>query len=330
MFIASHHDRKSDKIVVWEKSETGKRITRSYDSPYDFYVPDQNGPFKAVTGIKLSKLTFSNKREFDEACRSHPLRFESDISPQEKVMMSYFGKKVPILNVGYIDIEVDYDPNVGFSSPSNAYAPINAITLYRSDIKTYITLAVAHQDWKGSLPDNMLEDNYFLYRSERELLENFFVWIEDCDVLTGWNSEFFDLPYIGKRIELLFGQSAIKRLAFPDGPAPRWGEKDRFKGATKKELVLELGSRIHLDYMALFKKFTLGGRQSYSLASITEDELDVPKLKYEGTLAELYQGTYRPNLNSIKPEKECDDLYRANVEREQIRQEIERRGLSVT
>jgi DNA polymerase elongation subunit (family B) len=330
-FISSYHERGRDKVLVWEKSESGKRIKREYDSPYFFYVPDKNGPFTALTGESLKKIEFDNKRDFDDACRSYPTRFESDFHPQEKVMMTYVGKKVPVLTVGFLDIEVDYDPTIGWARPENPYAPINALTLYRSDLEAYFTLAVAPPGWSvmNQLPLEMLEDNYFICNSERELLQQFLDLGNDVDVLSGWNSEFFDLPYIGKRIELLFGKSALRSLAFEGGPTPRWGEKDRFKGSKQKEIVLDLQSRVHLDYMALFKKFTLGGRQSFSLQAITEEELDVPKLHYEGTLYELYHGTHRPNLKVLKSESEQNELYKVNVERERIRQELEKRGLSV-
>jgi len=292
MFISSYHDKYSDQIFVWEKSEAGNRVMKSYSCPYNFYIPDKDGEFKAITGEKLKKLEFQNKKEFDDACRSYPLKFESDLSPQEKVMMSYVGKKIPAINVGFLDIEVDYDPKIGWPRSSNPYAPINAITIYRSDIQAHFTLAIAPPAWTGHLPQDMINDNYFLFDNERQLLEQFVALIEDVDVLSGWNSEFFDMPYIGKRIELLFGKHALKKLAFEGGPAPYWGEKERFKKSKEKDIILNLQSRVHLDYMALFKKFNLEGRQSYSLAAITEDELDVPKMKYDGTLYELYRNDF--------------------------------------
>lgn len=303
MFISSYHERGRDKVLVWEKTESGKRNLREYDSPYNFYVPDEEGTFKAITGEKLKLLEFSSRSEFDAGCRSHPKRFESDLHPQEKVMMSYFGKKIPVVSVGFLDIEVDYDPAIGWPRASNPYAPINAITVYNTAVKAYFTLALPPETWINNakeagipisalLPQDMHDDNYWLFNSERELLQTFIDLIQDIDILSGWNSEFFDMPYIAKRIELLFGKHALRHLAFEGGPTPRWGEKFRFKGSKEKEIVIDLLSRVHLDYMGLFKKFTLGGRQSFSLAAITEEELDVPKLHYEGTLYELYRNDF--------------------------------------
>jgi DNA polymerase elongation subunit (family B) len=293
MFISSFYDRYSDKVIVWEKTNSGKRIRVEHLSPYYFYVPSKTGTFTAITDEKLEKLEFNSKREFDDACYKYEKRFESDLTTQEKVMMTYFGKPIPKLIIGFLDIEVDYDPSIGFSRPSNPYAPINAITLYRTDLEAYFTIAIPPPEWGNKpLPDEMIADNYFIVRSERELLEQFLMLIEEVDVLTGWNSEFFDIPYIAKRIELLFGQAALKKLGFEGAPAPRWGEKDRFKGSSEKELVIDLQSRVHLDYMALFKKFNLGGRQSYALNSIGEEEVDEKKIEYDGSLHELYHNDF--------------------------------------
>ena len=322
-FISAYHDRRSDKVVVWERTESGKRIRVEHAPLYNFYVPDPNGTFTAITGEKLKFVSFGSKKEFEDGCLSYSKRFESDITPLEKVMMTYFGKPAPKLSIGFVDIEVDYDPILGFARPSNPYAPINSLTLYRSNNNKYYTIAIPPKGFIGNLPQEMIDDNYILVKSEHELLERFLNLQEECDIVSGWNSEFFDVPYIGKRIELLFGQQALKRLAFESGPSPRWGEKDRFKGSKEKELVLDLGSRVHLDYMALFKKFTLGGRQSFSLAAISEEEIDMPKLHYDGSLHELYNGTYRPNLDAVKPEEDQDELYILNLTREQIRQVLE-------
>lgn len=291
-FISSYWDRRLNKVLVWEKTESGNRIVVSHDPVYDFYVPSPEGTFSAVTGETLKKITCENKAEFDTLCIKYRTKFESDINPQEKVMMSYFDKPIPKLTIGFIDIEVDYDPAIGFSRPSNPYAPINSLTLYRSDLGSYLTFAVPPEGWDGNIPQEMIDDNYFIVRSEQELLEQFLLFLEDVDILSGWNSDFFDLPYIGKRIELLFGQTALKKLGFERGPLPRWGEQERFKGSTEKELVLDLISRVHLDYMRLFKKFNLGGRQSYSLGAIADEELDIPKLHYAGTLYELYRNDF--------------------------------------
>jgi len=292
-FIASHHDRRNDRVLVWEKTESGKRIVREYDAPYYFFAPDKDGTYEAITGERLKRVDCRNKRDFEEEVLRYPRRFESDLHPLEKVMMdNYCGKKVPQLTIGFVDIEVNYDPKIGFASPENPYAPINALTLYRSDINDYFTLAVAPPGFTGRLPEEMEATQYFLLDSEATLLSYFLDLLEEVDVVSGWNSEFYDLPYIGKRVEMIFGPNGLKRMAFERGQTPRWGERERFKNSSAKDIVLILDSRVHLDYMLLFKKFNLEGRPSFALAAIAEAELEIDKLKYEGTLRELYHDNF--------------------------------------
>lgn len=317
-FISSFQDRFKDRVIVWERTDDGKRVIREYKSPYYFYVPQKDGAYESVTGEKLAKLTFPSKGDFEQAVHSYPKRFESDLTPLEKVMMdNYAGRTPPKLVYGFLDIEVDYDPNVGFPRPGNPYAPVNSLTLYNTNTKAYVTYCVPPPGWNRigcRLPDSMVADNYVVCSDETELLKRFMEDIEPIDIVSGWNSEFFDMPYLGKRIELLFGTSGMRKLGFDMAPAPRWGEAERFKGGAK-EIVLDLMSRVHLDYMRLFKKFNLEGRQSYSLAAIAADEIDVDKMTYDGTLYELYHGTWSPNLNALKPAEEWDELYQAQVER---------------
>lgn len=301
-FISSYHDKYKDRVVVWEKKD-GKRVVRDYEPPRYFYVPDKLGDYEAITGEKLRKLIFKDKTEYDQACMTYPQKFESDLSPLDKLMMDmYCGKPPPRLTIGFIDIEVDYDPKLGWPRPSNPYAPVNALTIYLSDVETYFTLLVPPEGWEGPLPDDMIAANYYICKNEREIFDMFFDLMEDADLLSGWNSEFFDIPYMAKRAEILYGAAGLKKFAFERGPNPYWGEHERFKGAKEKEIILNIGSRVHLDYLRLFRKFNLEGRQSFSLGAIADDELDIPKLHYEGTLYELYRGSYRPKLDALIPE----------------------------
>jgi DNA polymerase elongation subunit (family B) len=297
-FIAAYHERSRDKVLVWERGESGKRTLKEWKAPHYFYVPEFNGEFKAITGESVKKLTFPDMAEFSEAVLCYPKKFESDLPCLDKILIDHYaGSKNPVMNVGFVDIEVDYSPEIGFAGPANPYAIINAITVYRTFDKKYMTWAIPPDDswWSPEfqeIRDTLAADDYLLCKSEHDLLTVFLNYIEDVDVLSGWNSEFFDIPYLGKRIELILGAHAMRRLAFDHGPMPRWGERDRFKNSKEKDIVLELGSRVHLDYLRLFRKFNLEGRQSFALNNIAKDELDTNKIEYDGSLAELYKNDF--------------------------------------
>lgn len=279
------------KIIVWEKTKQGNRVMKTYDPVYYFYVPSEHGKFIGIDGTRLTKMTFRNKPEFEMGLRTERNRYESDFSIMERTLMdNYLNCVPPELNVGLTDIEVDYDPEIGFARVSNAYAPVSALTIHKSSTNKFTSFVVPPPNWDGKWSEEIKHSEVIICKNEKELLENFLLIIEDVDVISGWNSEFFDLPYLAKRIERVLGPSAVKRLNFKGARnEPRWKEVERFG---VKEMIIELEGRVHLDYLKLFKKFNLEGRPSFSLAAIADDELDMPKLTYDGSLYELYRNDF--------------------------------------
>lgn len=295
-YVGSYHDWDTDTIMVWERDETGRKVV-AHRAPHYFYVEDEDGEFKSIFGHKLKKLEFEDGDELKAAQRQYGMKFESDIRPEAKVLMNeYYGRPTPNIHFAFVDIEVDYNSAIGFSSPENPYAPINAVTIYQSWTKEYWTYAVPPKGWQddGTFQDKIkamweehklgFKPNVVLCKNEIELLTCMLDDIQSSDIISGWNSEFFDLPYIMKRLERVLPKLAHK-MCFIGCRPPRENTVERFGSPA---IVYSLNGRTHLDYMDLFKKFTFEGRVSYSLGSIAEEELDVPKLDYEGTLEQLY------------------------------------------
>jgi DNA polymerase elongation subunit (family B) len=293
-------------VLVWEKLSATQRVRKLYDAPYYFYVQDKNGPYVTVNGKQATKVECSTSNDFDMQIADYQLRrvpmFESDISPLERILMDkYSTKPAPELSIGFLDIEVDYQPDLGFAGPTNAYAPINAVTLHVNGVMATIALPPKSWKWGTSLPEDLA--NVILVKTEKELLELMLDLIQPCDVLSGWNSEFYDMPYIARRVELVLGKQALDRLAFEGGPSPRWTEKPRFKHAKEKDPVIDLVTRVHLDYLRLFAKFDLTKRQSYSLDNVALEELGSQKLEYDGSLHDLYNNDFvkfiRYNIHDV-------------------------------
>jgi DNA polymerase elongation subunit (family B) len=144
------------------------------------------------------------------------------------------------------------------------------------------------------------ETSVFLCANEKMLLLGLLEEIQDSDLLCGWNSEFFDFPYIHRRIEITLGKSYLRELSFPHGRVIPLVEKEvpRF-GQDVKTLKLDVNGagRMFADYMELYRKYEFGERSSYKLASIADivlvdeetGEPTLPKLEYKGTLFDLYR-----------------------------------------
>lgn len=289
-----------EKVLVWERNELGKRITRTYKSPHYFYIEASDGEYKDIYGKKLSKLNFSSPREFFETKKAYKddgiQLFESDIQPVYKVLSQhYYNKDVGKLNFTFFDIEVDYDPKRGFSSPENPYAPVSAISIYHHHTDKMVLLVLLPDNGKWT-PKDIPEDLYDLSDirvcdNEKELLESFLDEIENSDIISGWNSSGFDVPYLYMRMKKFYGEDMANRLSFPDAPKPKTKEVEVFKGSI--QLQVDIYGRVHIDYLEIFKKFETVTRPSFTLDAISEEILpELKKLDYEGSLYSLYYDNF--------------------------------------
>jgi DNA polymerase elongation subunit (family B) len=301
-----------DEVGVWERIN-GERVFTRFNSPWDFYAEDPQGDHTSLFGDKVTRHEFDTRDEFNTALHQAQRRgktFESDLRPEYKVLAREFYKtKTPDLHTTFLDIEVDYNRDIGFSSIDNPYAPINAVALEHAWNKKKIVIAVPPKtwgrpsEWEGRLDQSLRElSDIRLVINEQELLIELLKEIEDSDALCGWNSEFFDIPYIGKRLEKM-GKAYFRKLSFDGGHPPRWREVEVFG---KAQQTLDLCGRLSIDYLQLFKKFEMSMRMSYKLEAISNEVLpDLPKLHYEGTLASLYTDDFNHFLRYNIRDTEC-------------------------
>ena len=299
--------KKRDDIIIWERTSSGREVIHKR-APYYFYIKDENGPYTSMFGDKLRKLKFTNSHEFNTARMEYANEgvdlYESDIPPELKLLSKeYYNVPAPNLNVTFIDIEVDYDKKRGFSSTEDPYAPVNSVALYHSWSNRMLILAVPPKGYNGPtdeseilklmheqspLPQDCIVE-IVICKDERDLLILLLDELEDSDIVSGWNSDFFDVPYLGKRLEML-GQRYFNKLSFDGANPPKWRTVEVFK---REQETLDLSGRSSLDYMVLFKKYEMAERPSYKLESIADEILpDLPKLEYEGTLADLYHDDF--------------------------------------
>ena len=113
--------------------------------------------------------------------------------------------------------------------------------------------------------------------------------IEDADVLSGWNSEGYDIPYTVMRTTRILSKDDTRRFCL-------WNQlpKQRtFERYGAENLTFDLVGRVHLDYMQLYRKYTYEERHSYSLDAILEYEELGSKTKFEGTLDQLYNQNWK-------------------------------------
>ena len=127
-----------------------------------------------------------------------------------------------------------------------------------------------------------------MYLSEADMLNDFLDVIEDADVLTGWNSEGYDIPYTVNRITQVLSASHTRKLCL-------WNLEPKTREVVKygkKQKTFDLFGRIHLDYLELYRKYTYHEMHSYALDTIGDHEVGEKKVAYDGTLDQLYNNDF--------------------------------------
>jgi DNA polymerase elongation subunit (family B) len=287
-YVDALYDRNQDRIHIVERAG-GERVYREYPANYIFYFDDPRGKFRTVYGTPVSRFSTRSNKEFQKEIRinSNKRIWESDINPVFRCLEEhYLGAASPRLHTAFFDIEVDFDPERGFSKPEDPFNPITAISVYLDWMDKLVTLVVPPKSYSWMTAQEICAkyDNCFLFEREEDLLNTFLDIIDDADILSGWNSEGFDIPYMVMRVTRVLNKDDTRRFCLW-GQLPKQRTFERF-GA--ENLTFDLIGRVHMDYMQLYRKYTYEERHSYSLDAIGEYELDERKTQYEGTLDQLY------------------------------------------
>ena len=271
----------------------GKRLHESIPYRPILFVPTSKPKptsWSTIDGQKVEPVDFENMYEAREFVKQYAevdnFPIYGNIEPQYQFIADTYGCEGDIeydpslIRVLYIDIEVESEN--GFASPKDANERVNAITIIQGD-NTY-SMGLGKFDVEGVSCRN--------YTDETKMLKDFLdLWeLLDCDIVTGWNVNMFDMPYLYRRISRLLGEKAAKSLA-------PWGEiRDRRVVIMDREnMVYDFGGITILDYYDLYRKFTFVTRESYKLQYIATVELGEGKDDFSdvGTLTQLYQTDFQ-------------------------------------
>ena len=291
-YIDALFDRNGDKIHIVERIN-GERKFTEFPASYVFYYEDQKGKHKSIYGTPVSRFATRSAKEFHREVKiqSDKKLFESDINPVFRCLAdNYQGVDAPKLNVAFFDIEVDFDPEKGYSRPDDPFNPITAISVYLDWADKMVTLALPPKGMSWEEAQNTCDKftDTFLFEREQDLLGTFLDLLEDADILSGWNSEGYDIPYCINRVTKVLSKDDTRRFCLWN-QLPKKREFERF-GASN--ITFDTIGRVHMDYMQLYRKYTYEERHSYSLDAIGEHELQERKTNYEGTLDQLYNNDF--------------------------------------
>ena len=293
--------------------DNGKRIDKKIEyRPYLFVNNGgQEQGFRTLEGQEVGKVNFDSIKDARDFVQQYKDVDGFKIYGLDKFVYTYIydtyknNKDIvydtSLITIGTIDIEVSIADGLGFPDIQAANNPITLITVSKHG-KKYV---FGCRPFINKDPINV---EYELCSNEIELLQKFLrVWKElDLDVITGWNVEFFDMPYIINRLTNLLGKEYAQRIS-------PWGvlqERTVEIMGRENQVYMPLGITT-LDYMQLYKKFAGKQQETYKLDHIAQEELGEKKLEYEGTLKELeinnWQKYVEYNIQDVVLVERLDD-----------------------
>ena len=278
---------------VVERDKNHKRRFTEYPTKYVAYWTGGRGKVPNIYGQMCDKFSSTKIKEFTREINVLPKDklHETDINPLFRCLYdNYRGADTPPLHVGYFDIETDFDPERGFSTPEDAFSPITAISLYLNWLNRNFTMVIKPKGMNWDIAQEICDkfEDTILCESEKELLEIFLSLIDDVDILSGWNSEGFDIPYIHNRIVQVLGREETRKLCL-------WGKfpkRREYEMYGKSMVTFDLIGKIHMDYLQLYRKNTYHEMHSYRLDFVGEYEVGEKKTHYEDSLDSLYNNDF--------------------------------------
>ena len=296
-------DRFGNSLLYRGYDDEGKKILKRVKYQPRLFLPSKKPKteWTALDGTPVEPISFdsmSEVRDFERTYNSvddfqlygntrHVPAFIQSVFPNE---IRYNRKMV---DTASIDIETSYGD--GFPDVHNPTNQILTIAFKSSKNKTYRVWGLNSYDTAQSQLDLDIEYRQFI--NESSMLEAFIqFWANPentPDIITGWNTRLFDIPYMVARMRYLLGETKTNLLS-------PWKKIDQREIVIqgRDHTIFEIKGIQHLDYMDLFKKFTFntyGNQESYSLNHIANVVLGEKKLDYSevGSLRDLYDANYQ-------------------------------------
>lgn len=285
-------DKKEWTVHLWDDVKGYAK----FPYPRYAYRRKPGGQYKSLYGDELEKISSFDERD--------PTLFESDVSPEMRVLLdAYENSDDPSKGHRVLVIDIETSTEGGFPDITKGDKAITGIAMYDQMGDAYYCYIL---DPEGKIPcatvGNVTTESF---RSEENLLNTFLnKWDEiRPTIVTGWNTNNFDIPYIYNRSRAVLGKMAGYRLS-PIGTA--------YQNKYNKRMII--AGVACLDYIDLYKKFLGVMKSSYALANVAKDEeLKQQKITYKGNLMDLYKNDIHRfveyNLCDVKVVVELDKKY---------------------
>jgi len=292
--------RYANSILYRGYADNGQPILRKEKFKPTLFIPSKEiTGWTSVDGTDVNSVQFDSMRDAKEHIEMYRDVAGYKLFGSRNYIHQYIAEKFPneikfnreMINVLTIDIETAYED--GFPEPSIADQQILSITVKSNKDTHYRVWGYGDFDTEKALIQPL---HFIKCDNEFDLISKFLEYwsnpVHSPDVITGWNTRFFDIPYLVNRTAKIVGLEAIKKFS-------PWGLVD-YRQVTRRqrpEDTYDIKGISQLDYLELFQKFgySYGAQESYKLDHIASVVLGEKKLSFEesGSLRNLYKDDYQ-------------------------------------
>lgn len=300
-FFYTFYKRKGNTILL-RYIKNGKKYVKEFDGyEPNLFFPNQevteDEPFKSIYGEPLKKKKFDSIRDAASFAKDYSQMGGSVIHGnrlfENQFIIELFNGEIPnydtsMLDIGIFDIETDYEE---FPDPQKCRFPIQQIAI--KNIRDGVIYSFGLKDYyhnKNNEDIGKCEVVHQQFDREEELLKAFIDHVSSVryDLISGWNSEEFDLPYIINRGRKILGKAYVKKLS----PFGLINEREVINQYNNSFIRYDIVGIPHLDYMQIYKKHTYTPRENYKLDYIGECEIGEKKADFSDvaeSLKELWE-----------------------------------------
>ena len=261
--------------VLYRGYEDGQAVQfRTQFSPTLYVTSNRQEKMKTLTGKPVRSVQFQTAREAREFIKTYDGVEKFEVHGYERFVYQYIREQFPTevdydisqMRIYALDIEVPCEN--GFPNVEEAAEEMLSITIKDMVSKKFYIWAVR---------DFETEHEHYVFDSEKDMLKSFLEWWvhHTPDILTGWNVNLYDVPYIARRLNRILGEKWMRSLS----PWNRANEREIYVQGRKNYAYDVSGINI-LDYLDLYRKFTYSNQESYRLDHIAFVELGQRKLDH--------------------------------------------------
>jgi len=263
--------------ILYRGYEDGQPVqSRTHFSPTLYVTSNKKEKFKTLTGENVKPIKFNTPKEAREFIQQYDGVEGFKVYGYERFVYQFIAQEFPDevdyninqMKIFALDIEVQCEN--GFPDVEAAAEEMLSITIKDMVTKEYFVWATR----EFNVPEGV---KAFICDTERDMLRSYIGWWAQNtpDILTGWNVNLYDVPYIARRVNRVLGEKWMKSLS----PWNRANEREVYVQGRKNYAYDVSGINI-LDYLDLYRKFTYSNQESYRLDHIAFVELGQRKVDH--------------------------------------------------